>query len=223
MAKEFNFGNRLQDQLTNLARAELINAGAFLMGKITQDLRNEDNEKEYNGLVYLDNSSARLNTPKIISIRFEETEYFDNEGDTETTAEFDIELATAVVTRTRNVVVTPILNENGSIKQITGKNDFQVEITGFLIGNYNIPNPETSNSDGDNFETEYAKPTEDIKTLTQILETNVSLNVQSAFLDQFGISNLVIQSFSFPQDFETKNIQEFTIKAMSDDPKIRFI
>ena len=202
---DFNFDNRV-GRTTNIAKSELIK-------KLKID--------NY-GLEYEADQTARLNVMKIISFRFLETFYFDENGDRETTNVFDVELATCAVTKARNVVVTPILNENGSVKQIVGQQDYMITINGFLIGNHNQPQnlPITSQ---ENFETEYAKPTEQIEELRAILETNVSLNIQSAFLDQFNIENIVVQSFSFSQDFETKNIQEFSIKAISDDPKIRFI
>lgn len=225
---EFNFGNRGEDILSNLARAELkrrVKGGAYFgMDEIRESINNEfvNNEKDHPELVYREDYSARLIVPKMVSIRFEETTYFDDEGEEDNTEEFSIELATCSISKTRNVAITNILNESGSIKQITGQKDYNVQIRGFLIGTHNIPHGLVFGGVED-FETEYAKPKDQIATLRNILETDVSLKVTSSFLDQFGISNLVVQSFSFPQDFETKNIQEFTIKAISDDPKIKFI
>tara|TARA_R110000765_G_scaffold3205_4_gene10022 strand:+ start:3225 stop:4019 length:795 start_codon:yes stop_codon:yes gene_type:complete len=264
MAEEFDFGNRVQRELSNIAKSELIRRAKggsyFAFDEIRQALNNryaKKNKKDDFEFDYGEsrrdypeyerdypfaenfNDTARLNVPKIVSIRFEETSYFDDEELVKdengnailpNTEQFDIELATCSVTKAKNVVVTDLLNENGSIKQITGSKDYKISITGFLIGNYNVnvrsnsnPAVTTDTVPAETFDTEFAKPKDDIEKLKKILETNVSLEVTSQFLTYFGITNIVIQSFNFPQDFETKNIQEFTITAISDDPKIKFL
>lgn len=230
---EFNFGNRAEQQLNNIAKEQIIRTykglSYFAFDNIREDINKKylEQEKEFPELFYDEDRSSRLIVPKIISVRFGEEPREDEEPLRDDLGNvipqhFDAELATCSISKAKNVVVTPILNEKGSIKQITGHQDYKISIKLFLVGFYNIPNP-SNLSDGENMDTEYAKPTQDIATIKRILDEDVSLKVTSDFLSQFDINNIVIQSFSFPQEGKHKNIQEVLITAISDSPKIRFI
>jgi hypothetical protein len=52
---------------------------------------------------------------------------------------------------------------------------------------------------------------------------NIAVDVASEYLNHFGIESLMIEKFSFPQEFETKNLQRFSLSCSSDDSDLTIL
>lgn len=96
---------------------------------------------------------------------------------------------------------TMLVNRKGSVKEFVYEKDYEVKITGNLFTN------------------EAGKfPYEELKLLNEILSTSGSLSVDSAYLDIFGISKLVVKTADFNQEsWKYFNVIPFVIDFVSDD------
>ena len=117
-----------------------------------------------------------------------------------------IDSAIISVNKRKHIVKTHINSRSGSRKEYISDRDYQVTINGVL----STDRP-----------TNY--PTDDFTALKEVLDSNKPIEVVSPHLDRFGISQLVIESMSFPQEAGVYNAQKFTIKAISHDPEDVFI
>jgi len=99
------------------------------------------------------------------------------------------------------VKTTTLLNRKGTVKELIQEKDYEVKITGNLFTN------------------EAGKfPYEELKLLNEILSTSGSLSVDSAYLDIFGISKLVVKTADFNQEsWKYFNVTPFVIDFVSDD------
>ena len=90
---------------------------------------------------------------------------------------------------------TMLVNRKGSVKEFVYEKDYSVKISGSL------------------FTEEAGKfPYDELKLLNEILSTTGSLSVDSAYLDVFGISKLVVKKADFNQSsWKYFNIVPFTI------------
>ena len=120
----------------------------------------------------------------------------DFEGITIPTVIFD-------VSQRKNIVKTQVQGRNGTVKEYVSDGDYNISIRGVLASNLNGVRPE-----------------EDIETLANICQVPEQIEVISQFLEYFGISTIVIESFSFPSERGFDNIQPFVINAISDEPLI---
>ena len=104
------------------------------------------------------------------------------------------------VNQDRNIIVTNIQGRDGSVKEYISNGDYNVMLRGAIV-----------QVDANSY------PGTEVERLHNILKQKFSIPVVSGFLNQFGIRNLTIQSFSFPQKEGFNNTQLFEIRAVSDD------
>ena len=95
------------------------------------------------------------------------------------------------VNQTKNVITTAIQGRNGTVKEFISDGDYSISIRGVLTGNNG----------------EY-----------QLLKAPIALDVNSWFLAQFGIFQMVVTDYSFPQNEAMLNTQAFEITAISELP-----
>lgn len=105
------------------------------------------------------------------------------------------------VHQTKNIDTVAVTGLNGTIKTYVSDGDFDIRMRGMLIAD----NPN-----------DY--PIEEVKQLTELLKQPLSIEVVCDYLQLFGIYNLVIQDYNFPQSEGTQNTQVFEINALSDAP-----
>lgn len=112
-----------------------------------------------------------------------------------------IDLLTVIieVTQQKNIDTVAVNGLEGTIKTYFNDGDYDVRIRGML----------TSNSQDD-------YPIEDVKKLIALLKIRKSLTVVCEYLGLFGIENLAITNYAFPQLEGTQNTQLFDIAALSD-------
>lgn len=114
-----------------------------------------------------------------------------------------IDLLTVIidVSMQKNVDTVAVNGKAGTIKTYFNDGDFDIRIRGLLTM--------------DN-QTDY--PIDDMKKLTALLKIRKSLKVTCEYLLLFGIYELAVMDYSFPQEEGVQNTQLFEIRALSDDP-----
>ena len=147
-------------------------------------------------------ATSYLGTPVFSNIDFIEGSYKNLEGETIEYETLTVNTVLFSVNQSKNVVRTPIQGRNGTVKEYISDGDFDVSIRGLIVS----PNAN-----------EY--PKNDVLKLVEILKVQDNLEIASRFLnDRFGITNLVIMSYSLPENEGFQNMQAFEINAVSDEP-----
>jgi hypothetical protein len=155
-------------------------------------------------------SSYYLGTPVFANIDFiggtyinmagEAIEYLGGEN-----GGFAIDSVLVSVGQSKNIVTTAIQGRNGTVKEYISDGDYKITIRGVLTS--------ATNRNGDYY------PVEEVKKLMEICKVNASVKIASRFLnDIFGVYNIVIESYVFPQEEGQYNTQLFSIDCISDDP-----
>lgn len=127
--------------------------------------------------------------------------YLNENGNTINYEALKINEVLLTVTQNKNIVKTQVAGRSGTVKEYISSGDYGVQIQGFLID----PNPQK-------------RPDFKIQQLLQICEASASIKVFSNFLNLFGISDLVIESYSLPQKAGFWNVQPFELNCVSDVP-----
>jgi hypothetical protein len=105
------------------------------------------------------------------------------------------------VDQTKNIVKTAIQGRNGTVKEFISRGDYMVKLQGRLVSPFSM-----------------AYPKEQVADMIFLAELNESLKVVSEFLQLFGIYEIVIDNYSFPQREGFQNIQLFELSCVSDRP-----
>lgn len=101
----------------------------------------------------------------------------------------------------KTIVKTAVQGRRGTVKEYVSDGDYEVRLRGALV------------SAGSS-----AFPHGDMKDLQELLARRTSVEVVSDYLRLFGIYNLVITGYRFPQSEGMQNTQLFEIEAVSDLP-----
>ncbi len=100
---------------------------------------------------------------------------------------------------TKNIVVTEMVNNAGTVKESMGLNDWNITIRGIIIG-----------------EDEDVFPEKEIKQIRSIVENEGAVSVDSEYLQLFDIFYLAVQSVKFPPMEGAMHIQPYEIQVISD-------
>lgn len=206
----YNFPNGSLETLKNLGiyvAKNLVVAGVFSRHDIINRIKGLPDD---NNLV-----TAHLKKDKIVSVKFLPTVYFDELGIQQQTLDFEIEVCEISVSKDFDIIKTKVINESGTIQErYYGGDDYSVKIEGLLIGSFGII---------DKLDPLNLRPTEEIKELMKIANANVPIVCISPFLnDVFGISAIQIESIDVPFETEFKNIQRFSITAVSNNQNLKY-
>ena len=98
------------------------------------------------------------------------------------------------------IVKTEIQGRDGTVKEYIGKDDAKITINGIITG------------------TNGAYPQAEVARLKAWLDAPISKGVTARWLDNLGITNLVVESYNFPQTEGGYSYQMFSINAISDAP-----
>jgi len=104
------------------------------------------------------------------------------------------------ISQSKNIVKTAIQGLNGTVKEYIADGDYQIKIRGIIV------------SEDDSY------PQADVNTLIEICKRPESIPVTANFFNLFGIDEIVIEDYSFPQEEGFLNMQRFEISAISDKP-----
>jgi hypothetical protein len=103
-------------------------------------------------------------------------------------------------------VKTAIQGKNGTFKEYVSDGDYSISIRGILT---------TTQAN--------KYPKSDTQRLLDLLTANEPLIAISDFLSVFGVSNLVVESYTLPQTEGFYSSQSFEITCSSDEPLELFI
>ena len=107
----------------------------------------------------------------------------------------------------KNIVTTALQGRNGTIKEYISDGDYNITIDAG-ISNYTIDQEGGHNID---------YPIDAVAELKNILSLPETLEVQSDFLEIFGIKSAVVKSFDLQQETHS-NRQSINIQMLSDEP-----
>ncbi len=105
------------------------------------------------------------------------------------------------ISMAKNIVKTAVQGFNGTVKEYTSDGDFEINVAGSIVGENPNEYPET-----------------DVQKLIKLLSIPEPLEITSEFLGFFGITNVVVESYSMQQNAGFRNVQPFTIRMLSDKP-----
>ena len=107
----------------------------------------------------------------------------------------------------KNIVTTALQGRNGPIKEYISDGDYNITIDAG-ISNYTIDQEGEHNID---------YPIDAVAELKNILSLPETIEVQSDFLEIFGIKSAVVKSFDLQQETHS-NRHSINIQMLSDEP-----
>ncbi len=117
---------------------------------------------------------------------------------------FELGECVITVSQEKNIVVTALQGRDGTIKEYISKGDYQISIQ-TAVSSY-----DENGSDG-------SWPREKVAKLTEYLNKDEAIAVQSDFLNIFNIQSAVVKSYGLIQE-TFSNRQSFAIEMLSDEP-----
>ena len=100
----------------------------------------------------------------------------------------------------RKIIKTEIQGRDGTVKEYIGKGDAEITVNGIITGKNGV------------------YPRSQVNELKKWLDAPVSKGVLSWWLQNLGINNMVVNSFSIPQVQGGYSYQMFSFSASSDAP-----
>ena len=128
--------------------------------------------------------------------------YTDNISEKTVTIENDVRIETVLITVTQpvRVIKTEIQGRDGTVKEYIGRDDAHITINGVITGSNGV------------------YPREQVKALKEWLDAPVSKSIVTWWLDNLGISEIVVENYTIPQVQGGYSYQMFSIDAISDIP-----
>ena len=143
---------------------------------------------------------SELGTPIYSDLTFDACSYTDNNGRRIDVDEVNVQTVLITLDQPINIVKTVIQGRDGTVKEYIGKDDMQVTINGIITGKNGV------------------YPLQKVNDLKAWLDAPISKGLTTWWLDNLGISNVVVSSFQFPQTEGGYSYQVFSISAISDTP-----
>ncbi len=123
--------------------------------------------------------------------------------------EIEFEECIISIHQPRNIVRTSLQGRDGTIKEYISDGDYEISIQ---AGISNYSNNEEGDSTGS-----HDYPREGLEDLILLLKSKEALEVQSDFLDLFGVESAVVVSYHLRQETHS-NRQGIQIEMVSDTP-----
>lgn len=135
----------------------------------------------------------------------------DLNGDPISLEEVNIKTCLITLNNQKAVIKTPVVGRDGTIKTYMNKGDYDISIDAIIVA-----------SDGDGLDLKGVSsyngiyPYGTVHKLINICEAPCPVNIASDYLNQFGIINLVIDSYEISQEEGKYSQQKVTLKCYSD-------
>lgn len=142
-----------------------------------------------------------LNTPVVSNITFYAGKYIDNNGVQKVFDGLVYEAVLLNVSQAKKIIKTEIQGRDGTVKEYIGMDDYQVTINGIITG----PNGRY--------------PLEEVRSLKDMLDAPIPIEVACTFLQNLDVHTLVIENYEFPRQEGGYSYQQFSITAASDIPQ----
>jgi len=113
------------------------------------------------------------------------------------------------VNQKKNIITTSVQGRNGTVKEYISDVDFTINVKGVLVGD-NGKYPRVG------FPSGTKGGVNSVEDLINLFKLNRSVTVNSWYLRQFGITEMVITDYNFPQNEGEYSVQPFEFNAISD-------
>lgn len=143
-----------------------------------------------------------LGTPIFDTLIIEAGKYTDTVLGLQTFNKIQLDSAIITLSQQNNVVLTPIAGRDGEVIEYVSKMSFRINIKAGIFGTGN------------------KRPKSDIETMAMILKSNDVLKIQSGFLGEWNITELVILDKNIPQIPGGYNYQVFEFNAIENVPVV---
>lgn len=113
--------------------------------------------------------------------------------------DFEMTQILMVVNQSKNIVRTAMNGRNGTVKEYISDGDYSITVDGLIVGEFPL-----------------VYPSDSIKALKTFKELSQSIEVAGQFLSLFGITNVVVNDFSYHELEGFRNQVAFRILMWSD-------
>jgi len=144
-------------------------------------------------------SISKLGTPVFSNLSVQGSSYTKN-GQTFNFDNLQIDTVLFQVTNKKNIVSTAVQGRDGTIKEYISDGDADINIKGVLTAPNNT------------------FPLDEFRALIKTMKAPVPLKVNSWYLNELGIYNIVVTEFDLIQEPGKYSQQAFNIMALSDTP-----
>lgn len=138
---------------------------------------------------------SSLGTPIYDDLTLSMDSHIDNAGNQIRYQTITLDNVLISVSQANKIVRTDISGRDGSVFEFIGRDDRRISISGIIVGN--------------NLE----RPIDRITELEEILNSVIPIQVTCKFLNQLGITDLIIDSSELPQQEGGYAYQQFTIQC----------
>jgi hypothetical protein len=150
-------------------------------------------------------TKSLLGTPVYSNLNFGDVENPDNnqyiglDGEPRAYVPLRIDTVLMAVSRTKRIIKTALQGKSGTVKEYIGSDDYMITATGAInVGGHKYPE-------------------QDVRELEMICNIPDQIPITAGFLDLFGITHVVIESFNFSEQRGIRNQQAFEITMISDE------
>lgn len=114
--------------------------------------------------------------------------------------EYEIPCALISITGRKNIIETPLVGRQGSVKELISLEDYQISITGAVFGENQV------------------WPEEQLDAINELYNINEAIELKCALTDVFLSENdkVVIQELNLPPAGQTEHVQVVEIKCVTD-------
>lgn len=189
-------------------QAKLMLKG-FGLGLLKPKLFNPDFKKmaaeqqsyEQIDLIGYDKKGGLFGNPIWDTVKLITPNYTNDAGVNIGSSSLTLDIALLEISNDRNIVKTKIAGRNGTIKEYMSDGDYDITIKGSLVG-------ELANT----------PPVDLLKTFTFISTCPEAVTVESNLLSYFNVYYLVIEKPRIKQRKGSRNIYDFELTCVSDEP-----
>jgi hypothetical protein len=143
----------------------------------------------------LEIKKSALGTPVYDILKLSMDSHFDNNGKRIRPQYTVLDNVLISVSQANKIVKTDISGRDGSVFEFIGRDDRRVSINGILVGR----NTE--------------RPVDALSELEEILNSVIPIQVTCKYLNQLGITDLIIESSELPQQEGGYSYQQFSIEC----------
>jgi hypothetical protein len=138
---------------------------------------------------------SALGTPIFDDLKLSMDSHIDNSGNQIRYQIITLDNVLISVSQSNKIVRTDISGRDGSVFEFIGRDDRRISINGILVGN-NMERPE-----------------DQLSELEDILNSVIPIQVTCKYLNQLGITDLIIESSELPQQEGGYAYQQFSINC----------
>jgi hypothetical protein len=181
-------------------------------------------QSSYN-YVQASNKISFLGTPVVSNLEIPSGTYTNLKGVDVDFEGLRIDTVLFTVSQTKNIIKTPIMGKNGTVKEYISDGDYVITGSAIIIGETNegsgagetnsqggAPQILSKTDIGNNY------PSRDVKRFIEICKVPRQIQVFSAFLGYWDISHVVIEAYDVPQEKGVSNYQVVSFSMVSDIP-----